>query len=514
MQGFEAPTADGKHGLELSGGLVLTLATEPTRPPECAPQMPPVVFEQFAGLLSDGQIEAALDRALNSDGDALQLELSGNLEVPVFPAVTAGGRAGFKAGVQRGTNSAGAVVYDVTIAADAAASAGVGAGVAGAGASLGIGDEIVWRFLTTHEVAHALRCFAITQAIGPNLANTAAALDRRLDDLDRAVRSTRALIDHVRNATRGWLPWSHTALGRRLQATLDRLRTARRALADRSRDRLGALIVCVAEAKRFLDAHAHAIELHATSTIEANAGTSFGDAKTSGSYTIANVGASVAASIERQFAMRVERVEESGAMSVENKVTFTKSIVGAAGAGIGAAAAGKRVLEVSCKAQFDANGLQLGETGTTVKLTLDGRILGALGAVVTGQFGVGGEVVASLRLRDLLDYSADAMSIALGDDDDRIVRLLRAVPVQFRARGRYEAGLALGFGVDLDGVFKAGIGGSAMLIDCGTAFEYQGCPEGHGIGDMLTAGPLAGIVSSAQTTFTTVHDQVAHVTQP
>ena len=52
--------------------------------------------------------------------------------------------------------------------------------------------------------------------------------------------------------------------------------------------------------------------------------------------------------------------------------------------------------------------------------------------------------------------------------------MLLAFPIEVSARGRYEAGFAAGFGMELDGAFKGGLDASAMMTDYGPSFEYAG----------------------------------------
>ena len=98
VQGLQP--ANHFSGFEFSGGLQLTRYEEPIVPPEGMPQLPEEVFvEEFGGLMRAGHMETALDLALNSKGDSIVREIAGELQVPVFPSVTAGGEASVKAGV-------------------------------------------------------------------------------------------------------------------------------------------------------------------------------------------------------------------------------------------------------------------------------------------------------------------------------------------------------------------------------------------------------------------------------
>jgi len=487
-----APSTDGSHGAELSGGLQLQRTPAPAAPTHELPEPPDdIVVAEFADMLRAGYFEAALDLALNSKDDALTLEIAGNLEVPVWPGITAGGKAGFKAAVKRGEDSRGATVYDLAIGADVAASAGVGAGVAGAGASAGLGGELVWRFASAHEAARAVRSIAVLQAIGPRLEATCTTFDSKVAQIDRAIHGARTAIDGLRNAVRSVLPWRDNARVRELQRHQDQLRAERRALVDRGQRALDRLTGWVANARWFLNEHLHGSELRATNAVDCNVGTGFGDANTSGRWQFANLGASIAASAEHQFAVRVERLPESAALQVEHRVTFTRSVAAAAGFVGGGALNGKRVLELSHRMRIDGNGAVLGEDATTVKLAFDGRLAAVVGAVVTGQAAIGGQLTVEVPLQDLLGACGDALAVLFGDDEQSIVGLLRALPVAITVCGRYEAGVAIGFGVDLDGVAKFGLGGAAMLIDCGPARALRVGADGDAVTSALRQGPLA-----------------------
>jgi hypothetical protein len=508
VQGFQPVSTFGRMGAELSSGLVLSRRQDIDAPAETEPQLPEILVEEFAGMMGAGHLEAALDLALNSKDDAITLKLGGNLEVPVWAGVTVGGKVEFKASVTRGEDSDGAVIYDVAIGSDVAASAGVGIGVAGLGVSKGGGLDVIWRYASTHEVARALRSMAILQAVNYRLELACLAINTQLARINRGIDAARRRADRARRAVRSRMPWRNNALVKRMRRNSDRRRANVRASADRARRVVEQIIGWVAAERIFLTLHLHGYETRVTSTMEISAGTpGFGNSKEGGEWTFANLGASVAVGTERQFAVRVELVPESDAMFFEHKVIFTKSIKGAAGFGIGVAAEGKRVIELIQKTQIGTDGLQRDNGGTTVKLTLDGKLLGVLGAVVTGQFGVGGEVALELRLQDLLGYSADALSILLDDDTNKVANLLRAIPIKFHARHRYEAGVAIGIGIDIDGVFKAGIGGSAMLTDWQEGFEYQGGQ----ILNVLEAGPVSSDDAGTMSTFNAVRDEVANV---
>jgi hypothetical protein len=510
-------------GIELSQGLRLSRTTPECRPVTPAPRPPELILvEEFAATMRAGHLEAALDVALNSKGDALTVDLSGNLEVPVYPGVTAGGKASVKAAIQRGADSKGNVVYDVVIGADVAAAAGVGLGAGGLGASLGGGVELVWRYESTHEVARALRSMAILQAVGPRLELVSLALHTQIQNVDRAIESVRRTLDRCRAFLRARTPWRNNPHIRQLEQQIDRQRAARRALADRARALVGNVVSWVAVERIFLTVHMHGFEKHSAVAAEVNVSAGFGDAKADGQVSGANLGASAAAGIETQFGIRVERVPESDAMFVQHKVQHTRSLAASAGLGLGASVAAKRVMELTRRLQIGADGVQLADSGTTVKVSLDGRLLGAVGAVVAGQFGVGGEVALELRLADLLGFHVDAIEILLGDDEGRIVALLRAVPVKVEARGRYEAGVAVGFSIDLDGVFKGGIGASVMMADRGPGFCYEGgsgatIEHGDTLPQMLVQafreGPIQSATAELEPRLSAVGAEVARVMQ-
>lgn len=509
-----APVA-ARSTLALSAGLRLqhSAPAEPPAPEQPITTPPETIFvEEVAAALRLGHLETALSQALNSYGDTLTLELSGNLEVPVYAAVTAGGKFAFKAAIQRGRDSLANPVYDVVIAADAAASAGVGAGVAGIGASAGAGIELVWRYASTHEVARALRSMAILQAVGPRLELVCLALDTQLDKIDRAVDSVRGLADRARMFGRSRMPWRDNAHVQRVRQQLDRQREARRAAIDRARRAVASLIGWVAQERIFLVEHMHGFERHSTVAAEVNVGTGFGDSKKGGQVSGVNFGASVAAGLERQFGLRVERIEESDAMFVQHKVQFTRSIAGSAGCGLGASAAAKRVIEITTKLQVGKDGLRQADLGTTVKISLDGKLLGAVGAIVAGQYGIGGEVAVELDMADLRSAGDDLIGILTGDDDQRIVDLLLAVPFKFEARGRYEAGIAAGFSIDLDGVFKGGIGVSAMMADRNEGIEFVGSGRDairQIVTKALRSGPMQRAEAGVAPAMQAVADEVA-----
>jgi hypothetical protein len=517
-----AQPMSGGAGSELSAGLELR-----RRPRECAP--PPaavaepaaILVEEFADLMRTGAFETALDVALNSKGDALTLDLNGSLAVPivVVPGVTVGGKAALKAAIKRGEDTVGAVVYDLAIGADVAATAGVGVTVAGVTASQGGGMDVIWRFASVHDLARGIRSMLILQAVADRIEMACLALDTQLEKIDRAIDSARRAADGFRAAVRVRMPWRDNPLVRALQCRQDELRAQRRELADRARRNVEWLIGQVADARIFLITHQHGYEVRRTIGIEGSVGAGFGDADKGGEVSGANFGASLAAGIEQQIVLRAERVPESEALAFERKVILTKSIVASAGVGVGFNGASKRVVELTTRLQMGRDGLQADGSGTTVRLTLDNKVLLALGAICTGQAGIGREITLQLRLADLLGYSKDALAILLGDDEHRIAQMLLAFPIEFSVRGRYEAGFAFGFGLDIKGVCKFGVGASAMMSDCSLGFEYRGgsgasFDAGNTVPQMLIAalqGALLNGAASVQHKLHAVGDEVARV---
>jgi len=501
--------------MEFSAGMQLRRQHVECAPPRPEPAVPDeILVEEFAGMMTAGHMEAALDLALNSTGDALTLDLAGNLELPVAPGVTVGGKAAFQAKIERGEDSFGNPVYDVVIAADVAATCGVGCAIAGANISSGQGLEVIWRYASTHEVARALRSTAILQAVGPRLELACLLLDTQLENIDRGVDLARDSADRARAAARSRLPGQDNARLQQLQRHQDKARKERREAADRAREVVGRLISWVATERIFLLTHFHGYETHNTLALDGNVSTPV--------ISGANLGFNAAAGVVALVGMRVERVPESEAMFVEHVMTLTGSKSIALGNTIGGALSSQRVLELRRRLQIGADGLQLADSGTTVRVTADGKLLAALGSIVSGQAAVAGEVAFEMRLADLLAYSQDAIAILTGDDDQRVLALLRAFPIRFSVQGRYEAGLAVGLGLDIDGIFKAGIGGRATMVDCGPSFEYVGgsgsqCDRGESLlrelVEALREGPVQRAREAMQSRLVGVCDEVTSVMQ-
>jgi len=510
VQGVQPSAASG---LELSGGLQLT--REAPRSAGAA-ALPPdtILVDEVANLLREGVLEAALAVALNSDGDELAITIQGGIEVPVYPGITAGGKAAFEVSVERGTDSAGTVVYDVAIAADLAASMGVGAGLVGAGIDAGAGVEITWRFATPHEVARALRSMAILQAVADRVEAACIAVDGQLDRLDRAVESARLAADRARAALRSRSPFANSPFVQELQRRQDALRAQRRAFADRARRAVCRLVGWVADARIFLIRHQHGYEVRQTMAADAEAGVDFVD---TGAVSGSNLGASLEVGLERQIVLRAEFVPECGAMAFERQVVLKRTLTGSVGLGVGATATRERVVELKTKLQAGEDGVQREASGTTVEMTLDGMAALVLGAFATGQAGIGCEVGVELRLEDLIGYSRDGIAILLGDDDHAIVRLLAAVPVELVVRGRYEAAFAVGFGIDVDGVFEGGLGATIAMTDAGPGFRYSAGSGGSldrsdSIARTLVeAGRDALLDVGLPARLRAVHDEVARV---
>lgn len=486
-------------GAAFSSGLHVQRRDEECGEAPMAPQPPSnILVEEFGDLMAAGHLESAIGLALNSKGDALELELKGSVQVPVYVGITAGGKAAFKAAVTRGADQEGAVIYDLAIGADVAAAAGVGVGVAGVGLSGGAGTDVVWRYHSAHEVARAIRSMVILQAVGPRIELASLALHNRLADIDRAIHSVRRGIDRVRRTLRSWMPWRNNPIVRRLQRVHDRLIAQRRAAGDRARSVVNEVIRFIAEERIFITSHLNGYEIRSTVA---------GDISVGGKASDVELKAS--AESERKFSLRAEFVAESDAVAFEQKATFTTKVQASASLVLGGEVSAKRVIEVSQKIQGGRGGLHLEESGTTVKITLDRAYALSLGMVVSGKAAVGGEVSAQLRLEDLLGYSVEAIEILTGSDNLKFAELLLAFPIQFEATGRYEAGLEFDLGFEAKGVGDIGIGASAKLIDKTESLTYEGGSTGDEFMALLREATEGGVSATMRERLEAVRGEVA-----
>ncbi|MHC5065980.1 MAG: hypothetical protein ACYTG5_18625 [Planctomycetota bacterium] len=463
-------------GAELSAGLMLSEKPE-NEEPGCGGAMPPeeILVEEFGELMLAGYLESAMELALNSKGDSLEIKISGALEVPVYPGITAGGKAAFKAGIQRAANGDGAVVYDMGIGADVAASAGVGIGVAGAGLSAGAGYDAKWRYESTHEVARAIRSMIILQGVGPRIEGASLLLHDKLAIIDRGIANARRMVDWVRSKVRRWLPWRNNPLVRHWQRVMDNLRAERRRVANEARGIIGKVIGFIAEERIFITEHIHGYEIRSAVA---------GDVSVGGKVNKVELSASVTA--ERKFALQAEFVRESDAIAFEQKISFTTKAKAAAKFGLGAEVSGGRVIELSTKMQVGTDGFHEEESGTTVKITLDRALALSLGVTVIEMEGaVAGEVSAELRLEDLLDYSQEAIAILTGDDDLKFAELLLAFPVKFEARANYSAKMGLGVDFKVKGLGKFKLGAEMQFTDWSESLVYQGGETGHELLELM-----------------------------
>lgn len=472
-------------------------AVEPPVPPALPePPLGAILVEEIAALFDARQAEEAVALALNSDGDKLALDVAGELQIPVpnpfVPTLAVGGKAGFKAKVERGTDSTGAAVYVLAIGADVAATAGVSAGVAGAGAAGGQGGEVLWRFTSPEEVVRAIRSMAILQATGQSLERACQLLDGHLGIARETLEAKRAAEDTVRTEIRRRVPLRRLRVVQKLRAFADERREERHERVDAGLELVEELVHLVADARSFLDEHVHGFELRKASAVSGKVGVGdIGDADKGGSVEFANIGANLGGSVERQLVLRTELVPETGGLRVEAKLVLTKKIAAGAGFGVGVEGEVQRVLEACHREQFDADGYAFEAGGTIVKLSLDGKLAASLGVIATGKAAVGGQVQAVMNLRDLLAYGADGVAILLGDDTDRAARLLRSIPITLSARAGYEAGFGLGLGVNLGKeYFKAGVSAAATYSDQFAPVEYQGERDGSALEWMLGNGPL------------------------
>lgn len=462
-------------GAELSAGL--RLSEKPSNEEPSGGAMPPeeILVEEFGELMLAGYLESAMELALNSKGDSLEIKISGALEVPVYPGITAGGEAAFKAGIQRAANGDGAVVYDMGIGADVAATAGVGIGVAGAGLSAGAGYDAKWRYESTHEVARAIRSMIILQGVGPRIEGASLLLHDKLAIIDRGIANARRTIDWIRSKVRSWFPWRNLPLVRRWQRVMDNLRAERRRLGDQARGIIGKVIGFIAEERIFITEHVHGYEIRSAVA---------GDVSVGGKVNKVELSASVKA--ERKFALQAEFVRESDAIAFEQKISFTTKVKAAAKFGLGAEVSGGRVIELSTKMQVGTNGFHEEESGTTVKITLDRALALSLGLTVFETEGsVAGEVSAELRLEDLLAYSQEAIQILTGDDDLKFAELLLAFPVKFEARASYAAKLGLGVDFKVKGLGKFKLGAEIQYTDWSESLVYQGGETGDELLELM-----------------------------
>lgn len=505
----------GADGAAFSAALEVVARKETSTEPVTTPEAPgEIVVEEFAGLLEKGALTSAINLALNSDGDSLSFDFDGCLEVPVYACISAGGKVAFKAAVERGSEGS-RTWYDLKIGRDVAASASVGVGVLGANASAGVGGDLIWRFSTPAQVARGIKAMIILKAVDDRLEAACLAIDTTFAKDDRAIELARRTVDTLRRRFRSFRAGQQSPLVKRAQKRLDALRARRRAAIDRARKVARKWIHWVAAERTFLTESLFGFELRRTISAGASAGLSFGtkDAagKTTSSSTFANLGIQGSAGMERTILFQQGYDRKTKTFSYTNKIVSTKSVNVAGGCDIGGTATGKRVLEMSQEMQVAFDGSQRHESDTFVRLTLDGSAAVVVGVVLTGQAGIGGEIQLEMKGSDLLSYGKDAIGILMGDDDGKLIQLLRTLPVKLSACGRYDAGIAVGFGFELTGQFKAGIGASVMMTDKATPIVYEGGASIENFVKKLGSGLMQGRQPKSRSKLERVLAEVARV---
>ena len=195
------------------------------------------------------------------------------------------------------------------------------------------------------------------------------------------------------------------------------------------------LVHWVAEERKFIDTHWHGVELKSTVEIEGKIGVGgIGDEANGGEWSFANLGASLSQNCAVEYGMRVERVPESEAMFVERKCTYSQSMTAFAGNLRGAEARGSAPWSSATRRRSVRTACSGARAERTVKLTLDGKLAGAYGIGVAGKFGVGVEATMEMQLRDLLAFNKDAITILMGDDDEKAIEILKAFPIKLKTQ--------------------------------------------------------------------------------
>lgn len=436
-------------------------------------------------------VVTAMRTMLNSEGDAMTLQIQGGFSAGVF--VNGGARISFQAHLARGFD--GKPYYEVSIGADVAATAGVelAEGIEG-NAALSVGGATVYRFATLAAAARGIDALIVATAsdslVGrPFIASRQKTVRSARKALSAASKALRALRKATPKFMRKWKSYKRTYA--RHSRSISKARTLL-ARASALLKQYGKFTASVKTARAYLDRNRECREFRIAlqGSVEATLGIP--------GLTLEGLGAGASATATGMVTVRVFAARGNVRVLGIERSFETEVALWAA------AVVGGELVQTHSIGYDDVVELRNGRYARTLEQTLtiaaDTAVRGSVGVGIAGKYGIGRAMSLTIQRADLvrvqLSFLQAFLRVRSAADFDRLIAIAGSLPVEFSLQDRYDAGLAAKVG--MSGAGNGGeVSGSAFWHDCGVnAVETLTIADALG---RLQQAPLVQQVDAAAT---------------
>ena len=420
----------------------------------------------------DGDIDAALENGLNSEGDSVTVNLGASASIP-------GGLVGVEGEVSAEITRVDDG-YEVSLSAEAAVSLGLAADAndLGVGAEIGAGATVIYHYDSLDEAKQGVSDLVVT-------AGKSAAVQDAVDLACEVASRTNGIVekvgdiidsfpgpigDAIRKVTGGAdaladrlietlpenlsidLPWPFGSVDIPLGGLKDDLQEL-----DVVRNRAVEQLEDLSNTQR--DARARLDNAYSGFEVSGSLG-AFADIGIPVPVEAENLGAGVSGRLEHEV---TGRFNADGTAAIEYSYTASGSVN--AGAGIGGEVSSETSVTVS--QDLTRNGFNFNTVGDVdVEFRADTEALAKLGVGVTYDHGVGGELVYTTTLNELGGQLNSAASSFLQGDLSGAFGAIGDIEGDLEVTGRSVSGASLSLGGD--------IAGAELSVSGGISFEDLG----------------------------------------
>ncbi len=431
----------------------------------------------------------AMQTMLNSEGDAMTLQIQGGFSAGLF--VNGGARLSFQAHLARGFD--GQPYYEISIGADVAATAGVELveGVEG-NAALSVGGSTVYRFSSLADAARGIDALIVATA-SDSLVGSRFIANRQktVASARKALRTASKALKALRSATpkfmRKWRSFKrafarHSRAIRQARALLGRASTLLK--------QYGKFTAGVKKARAYLDRNRECREFRIAlqGSVEAALGIPGLSLEGLGAGASATATGTVTVRVfAKRGTVRVVGIERSFESAVE---LWAAAVVGG------------ELAQTHSIGYSDTIELRNGRYARTLEqsltITADTAVRGSVGVGIAGKYGIGRTMSFTIDRADLVrvqrSFLLAFLQVRSAGDFNRLISIAGSLPVEFSLQDRYDAGLKAKVGMSGAGN-GAEVSGSAFWHDCGVhAVETLTIAEALG---RLQQAPLVRQVDAA-----------------
>lgn len=438
---------------------------------------PSLVGNEFVTSLKSGNLARAIATALNSDGDELELELAGELFVPIpeLPVVSVGGSVAMKLTLSMRVLGSGQVVYELKGDGDKLSGGRLSGGPAGVEIGGTKASAITLQFSSRDALVAAIQTIVVGQAVGDQAENALALIRPQLTKLNLALAPLQA----ARNYFVGWLA---RYLPSGVVQQINAIQAARSKLQTRI-DQLSRLAALADGAEQLFTRCPVSLEFELGRTVSASIGAKLLEA---GGDSTGMLGIELESEFEPSLTAVVEL--EGGLPSradLELHVKRSDSLT----AGIFVTLAGQieRELVITGSAHFADGDLVVDAVSDNVELVVDRSYTAAAWAAGGAEYSAGRRTSVAFELVTMGEIGVEGVKALVAGEPALAAGLLAQMPVTFEGQARIERAISRGIGLELgEKWFAFGVNAAVKWTDAGASSEFVGAPTVHDLQALFT----------------------------